>query len=64
MVKITMIAIEQLVSDFNPLLIYFCGYWETTKIFLSNNFNNKVIPNKKIPEYSIIIYRLLYWLNQ
>ena len=28
-----MIAIEQLASDFNPLLKYFCGYWEATKFF-------------------------------
>ena len=28
-----MILIEQLASDFNLLLKYFCGYWEATKIF-------------------------------
>ena len=27
-----MIAIEQLASDFNPLLNYFLAYWETTKL--------------------------------
>ena len=59
-----MIAIEQLASDFNSLLNYFLAYWETTKIFLSNTFNYQVIPNEKFPEYSINIYRLLYWLDQ
>ena len=59
MVRTTMIAIKQLASDFTLLLNYFLGYRETTKISLSNNVNNKVIPNKKFPEYSINIYRLL-----
>ena len=47
-----MISIEQLASDFNLLLKYFCGYWEATKNFLLDIFNNKIIPNKKFPEYS------------
>ena len=46
MVRITMIAIEQLASNFNSLLKYFSGYWETTKHFLLNIFNNEIITNK------------------
>ena len=41
MVRITGIATEQLASDFNSLLIYFRGYWETIKLFVSNIVNNK-----------------------
>ena len=61
-----MIAIEQLLSDFKPLLNYFLAYWETTKKFLSNSFNYQVIQNETFQEYSINIYRLLlkYWLDQ
>ena len=51
-----MIAIEQLASDFNPLLNYFLANWETTKNFLSNTFNYKVIQNEIFPEYSIDYY--------
>ena len=46
-----MIAIEQLPSDFNLVLKYFHGYWETMKIFLSNIFNNEINPNQNFPEY-------------
>ena len=50
-----MIAIKQLYisSDFNLLLKYFHGYWETTKIFLSNIFSNEIIPDKNFPDYDI-----------
>ena len=48
-----MIAIEQLASDFNPLLKYFCGCWETTKAFLSNTFSNEIIANKNFLEYGV-----------
>ena len=50
-----MIAIKQLYisSDFNLLLKYFHGYWETTKIFLSNKFSNEIIPDKNFPDYDI-----------
>ena len=51
-----MIAIEQLASyiasDFNSLLKYFRGYWETTKNFLSNICSNKIIPEENFPDYS------------
>ena len=47
-----MISNEQLGSDLILLLKYFCGYWEATKNFLLDIFNNKIIPNKKFPEYS------------
>ena len=47
-----MIAIEQLTSNFSLLLKYFCGYWETTKIFLSNIFN-EIIASENFPEYGI-----------
>ena len=52
MVRITVIAIEQLASDFNSLK-YFRGYWEITKIFVLNIFNNKGIPNENFPEYGM-----------
>ena len=54
-----MIAIEQLfiASDFNLLLKYFHGYWETTKIFLWNIFSNEIIPDKNFPDYSILYVR-------
>ena len=40
-------------SYFNSLLKYFRGYWETTKNFLSNIYNNEIIPDKNFPDYSI-----------
>ena len=55
-----MISIEQLASNFNLLLKYFCGYWEATKTFLLDIFNNKIIPNKKFPEYSTVHSKLVY----
>ena len=39
--------IQYVASDFNSLLKYFCGYWETTKNFLSNIFSNEIIPDEK-----------------
>ena len=56
MVRITVIAIEQLASNFNSLLKYFRGYWETTKIFVLNIFKNKVIPNENFPEYGMYLW--------
>ena len=48
-----MIAIEQLyiciTSDFNLLLKYFRGYWETMIIFLSNIYSNE-----NLPDYGIL----------
>ena len=32
-------------------LKYFRGYWETTKIFLSNISNNEIIPDENFPDY-------------
>ena len=49
-----MIAIGQLhiysYSDFNSLLKYFRGYWETTKNFLSNIYSNEIIPDENFPD--------------
>ena len=33
------------------MLKYFHGYWETTKIFLSNTSNNEIIPDENFPDY-------------
>ena len=46
-----MIAIEQLASNFNSLLKYFHQYWETTKTFLLNIFNNEINSKENFPEY-------------
>ena len=50
-----MIAIKQLyiASDFNSSLKYFCGYWETTKKFLSNIFSNEITPDENFPGYGM-----------
>ena len=40
-------------TNFNSLLKYFCGYWETTKNFLSNILNSKIIANKNFAEYGM-----------
>ena len=39
--------------NFYLLLSYFYEYWATTKKFLSDNFNNKIISNENFPMYSI-----------
>ena len=59
MVRITTVAIEQLASDFNPLLKYFCGYWEATKFFLFNIFNNEIIANESRKLCHIILYNYI-----
>ena len=33
------------------LLKYFHGYWQATKIILSNIFNNEIIPDENFPDY-------------
>ena len=38
-------------SNFNALLKYFRGYWETTKIFLLNICGNEIIPDENLPDY-------------
>ena len=43
----------RLASDFNSLLKYFHGYWETTKTFLSNIFHNEIISDEYFPDYGI-----------
>ena len=56
-VRNRLIAIEQLyyiASDFNSLLKYFRGYWETTKKLLSNIYSNKIIPDKHFPDYGTL----------
>ena len=42
-----MIAIQQVyIHIASKLLKYFCGYWETTKIFISNIYSNEIIPDE------------------
>ena len=52
MVRIA-IALHKWKCYFNSLLKYFRGYWQTTKIFLSNICNNEIIPDKNFPDYGI-----------
>ena len=43
------------------LLKYFRGYWQATKIILSNIFNNKIIPDKNFPDYGTeLMYMCIY----
>ena len=63
-----MITIEQLAlaiaSDFNLLLKYFRRYWETTKIFLSNIYSNKIISDENFPYYGTYLLKPLRWIFQ
>ena len=38
------------------LLKYFRGYWQATKIILSNIFNNEIIPDENFPDYGMKVY--------
>ena len=45
------------------MLKYSRGYWETTKIFLLNIFNNEIIPDENFPDYGILKSLLLQGLK-
>ena len=63
-----MITIEQLdlaiASDFNSLLKYFRGYWETMEIFLSNIYSNEIISDENFPDYGTYLLKHLRWIFQ
>ena len=63
-----MITIEQLglaiASDFNSLLKYFRGYWETMEIFLSNVYSNEIISDKNFSDYGTYLFKPLRWIFQ
>ena len=45
--------LRQIIASGNSPLKYFRGYWETTKIFLSNISNNEIVSDENFPDYGI-----------